>query len=268
MELVYDRTSGRNPKIVDWYLENYFGNESLGFAYMQIGQENSFAKYKIIDPLRMQIEKILALKDVKIEKMCDTGRAFKERYKSTPATAVCALNNWDEPDCQSVFYDSKYYTANLMRVDEKVFIRGLYLFDDRIVDRYEIEPCLTFDAVYENLPIVDTHYQKGESDGGFGIILDESATTFAAEKSGDEELTISWNDKKIVFKNNSIIIHNCILSFTNNMFNTKITTLNNSILYEYKGVKYSLDVSGGSIKNHDNLITIEGENIILTPTKL
>ena len=52
------------------------------------------------------------------------------------------------------------------------------------------------------------------------------------------------------------------------MFNTKITTLNNSILYEYKGVKYSLDVSGGSIKNHDNLITIEGENIILTPTKL
>ena len=268
MELVYDRTSGRNPKIVDWYLENYFGNESLGFAYMQIGQENSFAKYKIIDPLRMQIEKILALKDVKIEKMCDTGRAFKERYKSTPATAVCALNNWDEPDCQSVFYDSKYYTANLMRVDEKVFIRGLYLFDDRIVDRYEIEPCLTFDAVYENLPIVDTHYQKGERDGGFGIILDESATAFAAEKSSDEELTISWNDKKIVFKNNGIIIHNCKLSFTNNMFNTKITTLTNSILYEYKGVKYSLDVSGGSIKNHDNLITIEGENIILTPTKL
>ena len=77
----------------------------------------------------------------------------------------------------------------------------------------------------------------------------------------------SWH-ALLNFKNNSIIIHNCKLSFTNNMFNTKITALNNSILYEYKGVKYSLDVSGGSIKNHDNLITIEGENIILTPTKL
>lgn len=268
MELVYDKTSGRNPRIVDWYLDNYFRNESLGFAYMQIGQENSFAKYGIIEPLRMQIEKVLALGDVKIEKMCDTGRAFKDKYKSTPTTSVCALNNWDTPDCQSVFFDSQCYTANIMRVDNKVFIRGLYLFDDRIVDRYEITPCTSFDAVYENLPLVDTHYQKGSGDGGFGIVLDDSSSTFSVEKTDTEELIIFWNDKKVILQKNQIFISNCKLSFTNNMCNTKISVFSNIINYEYKGVKYALTVLGGNVLQNNNTITIEGKNITLIPTKL
>ena len=267
MELIHDKTSGRNPKIVDWYLENYFKNESLGFAYMQIGQENSFAKYGIIEPLRMQIEKVLELGEVKIEKMCDTGRAFKEKYKSTPATSVCALNNWDITDCQSVFYDSQCYTANVMRVDNKVFIRGLYLFDDRIVDMYNNTPCTTFDAVYENLPLVDTYYQKGTTNGGFGMVLDENASPFSATKTHDEELTITWDDKKVVFQKNQILLSNCKLIFTNNMSNTKISVFSKTINYEYKDVNYSLDVLNGNIKQDGNIITIEGDNITLIPAK-
>ena len=267
MELVYDKTSGKNPKIVDWYLESYFKHESLGFAYMQIGQENSFAKYGIIEPLRMQIEKVLALGDVKIEKMCDTGRAFKERYKSTHATSVCALKNWDTPDCQSVFYDSKHYTANIMRANNKVFIRGLYLFDDRVTDIYNVTPCTTFDAVYESLPLVDTHYQKGDTDGGYGIIFDECSSAFNVEKTNDEELTVFWNDKKVVFKNDCILISNCKLSFTNCMHNTKISVFSNKISYKYKGIKYALEVTNGYIKQAADTITIEGNNITLTPKK-
>ena len=268
MEIVHDISSGRNPMITDWYLENYFRNENLGFAYMQIGQENSFAKYDIIDPLKMQIEKVLALGDVKIEKMCDTGRAFKQKYNSTPSTAVCALNNWDTPDCQSVFYDSQLYTANVMRYDKKVFIRAFYMFDDRIPDPYETTPCTTFDAVYENLPLVDTHYQKGSTDGGYGIVLDEDATAFTAKKTGDEELTISWNDKKVVFQKNQILLYNCNLLFTNNMNNTKISVFSKIINYEYKGTKYALEISGADIDQQGNIITIKGDNITLTPKKI
>ena len=268
MELVHDRTSGRNPKIVDWYLDSYFRNESLGFAYMQIGQENSFAAYDIVPPLRMQIEKIKALGDVKIEKMCDTGKAFKERYSSTPATSVCALKNWDTPDLQSVYYDSKNYTANVMRMDDKVFIRSLYLFDDRIVDVYNTSPCTTFDSVYESLPLVDTYYQRGDTDGGLGLILDECATPFSAREYSEGELILSWNDKSVIFKDKSIIIKNCTLSFTYSMVNTKISVENDCIYYEYNSHKYKLCVSGGEVSKRDGTITIKGEEITVTPTKI
>jgi hypothetical protein len=267
MEVVYN-TGGRNPKIVDWYLDSYYNNESLGFAYMQIGQENSFAAYNIIEPLEMQIEKIKKRDNVKFEKMGDTGRNFKKMYSSTPTTSVCALSNWDERDCQSVIYDSKYYTANIMRVDNKVFIRGFYLFDDRISDAYNTSPCTTFDAIYENLPIVDTFYQRGDTDGGYGIVLDESASPFTAVKTDEDELTVSWNDKSVVFTNNSIIINNCKLNFAYSMVNTKIEAKSNCIDYEYKSHKYTLNVTGAQIKDEDGIITVSGDRVTLTPTKI
>ncbi|MBQ7343523.1 MAG: hypothetical protein IJW53_02020 [Clostridia bacterium] len=267
MEVVYN-TGGRNPKIVDWYFDSYYNNESLGFAYMQIGQENSFAAYDIIEPIAMQIEKAKKLDDVIFEKMGDTGLNFKKKYSSTPATAVCALTNWDYSDCQSVIYDSKHYTANIMRVDNKVFIRGLYLFDDRIADVYNTSPCTTFDAVYENMPIVDTYYQRGDTDGGYGIILDESAAPFTAAKTDEEELTVSWNDKSVTFKDNSVIINNCQLNFAYSMVNTKIDVKSDHIMFEYKSHKYRLDVSGADITSEDGVIKITGDRVTLTPSKI
>ena len=31
-----------DPKVVRWFFENYFINESLAFSYIQLSQENSF----------------------------------------------------------------------------------------------------------------------------------------------------------------------------------------------------------------------------------
>ena len=268
MEVAYNKVSGGNPRVVDWYLKSYFDTEDLGFSYMQIGQENSFAMFDIITPLRMQIEKIKKLEGVKIEKMCDTGRAFKELFKTTPATSVCALDNWDTPDCQSVYYDSPCYSANVFRHENKTFIRSLYLFDERIKDVYLDSICETFDSVHENMPIVDTAYQKGETDGGFGIILDESATAFTATKTADEELTISWNDKSVVLQKDRITLNNCKLKFTPCMVNTQISVNGSIIAYKYKGNKYELHTEGGTVTRSDDTIIVEGKNIALIPTKI
>ena len=267
MELAYNKVSGGNPRVVDWYLKSYFDTEDLGFSYMQIGQENSFAMFDIITPLRMQIEKLLKLDDVVIEKMCDTGRHFKELYATTPATSVCALDNWDDRDCQSVIYDSAYYTANVFRFENKTFIRAFYLFDERIEDIYNTTKCDTFDAVYENLPIVDTVYQKGDTDGGFGIILDENASAFSVEKTAEDELTISWSDKSVILQKDRLILNNCKFKFTYNMVNTKISTNSSKILFEYKNNKYSLSVEGASLSHENGTITAEGGHVTLIPEK-
>ena len=268
MELVYDKTSGGNPKIVDWYLNSYFATEDLGFSYMQIGQENSFGMFDLISPLRMQIEKVQKLDGVKIEKMSETGKWFKENFTSTPTTAVCALNNWDSVDCQSVYYDSAYYTANIFRHENKTFIRALYLFDERVEDIYNTKKCKTFDAVYENLPIVDSVYQAGAKNGGTGIILDTEAEAFAAEKTGENELTVFWNDKKVVFCEKYIKLYNCKLDFAYSMPNTKIDVLSDKILFEYKCNKYALNIEGAKVDFAHGHIYIFGECITLIPSTI
>ena len=169
---------------------------------------------------------------------------------------------------RSVWYDSKHYTANVMRADGKVFIRGFYLFDDRIEDVYETVPCTTFDAVYENMPLVDTHYQKGDTNGGYGMILKENAEKLSAYKSDDEELTVVWDESSVIFKNDRVLLNNCNVNFTSFMVNTKISIDKDLILYEYKNHKYALKVEGAEVSLDDNVLTLAGEKITLIPTKL
>ena len=268
MELVHKKGAGGDPHTSDWYLKNFFENESLGFAYAQIGQENSFCLYDIIEPLRYQIKKASEYGYVAIEKMCDTGRRFKEKYKTTPATSVCALDNWDTKDAQSVYYDSKNYTANIFHFENKTFIRSLYLFDDRIEDVYNKTICVTDDAVYENLPIVDTSYQKEHTDGGLGIILDTNSSRFDVLKLSDSDLKVFWDDKSVIFSENQILIKNCKLSFTPMMFNTKISVSDSKISFEYKSHHYELNVNGGICSEVNGKIIIEGEDVTIIPTKI
>lgn len=266
MEPVLEKNGGGNPEIVDWYLKNYFENESLGFAYMQIGQENSFCSFDTTNILRMQIEKIKNLEGVKFEKMCDTGKAFKEKYHETPATSISALDNWDTLDVQSVYYNCKNYTANIFRHENKVFIRSLYLFDDKIEDVYNSTICDTYDALYENMPIVDTAYQTGDTDGGIGIILDDNAKDIKIKRISNSELEVYWNDKSVRFSENGIYVKNCKLLFSYTMINTDISHDASSISFDYKNNKYYLNVNGGVISSEKNIIKIDGENIILIPS--
>ncbi|MBE6593494.1 MAG: hypothetical protein E7642_05820, partial [Ruminococcaceae bacterium] len=179
---------GSTEKPTKWLFNCFYSEESLGFAYSQIGQENSFlnVKEQVLCGMRMQIEMILARGDVEFKKMGETGKIFKERYPdSTPATAVVAPDNFDSLDVQSVYYDCKNYTANLFRFEDKIFLRSLFLFDERIKDLYYENTCTTFDAIYENLPIVDTMFCSDEAKKECGLMIDSNATPMTAEKIGE-----------------------------------------------------------------------------------
>ena len=268
MEVVHNTTAGGSKEVSDWYFKNYFDNESLGFSYMQIGQENSFAYIDIITPLRYQIEALIKRDDIKLEKMSDTAKAFKAKYKETPSTCVCALDNWEDVDVQSIYYDSKHYTANIFRYENKIFIRAIYLFDDRIKDVYDLKECDTFDAVFENMPIVDTIYQKGDTDGGYGIVLDSDATAFCVSKASEDSIKVYWGDKSVTFTPTDVIFNNCKLYFEPNMINTKITVKDNFLEYNYKNKKYALKIQNGSFKKRGDLIFCEEAYSTITPTKI
>lgn len=267
MESVY--RTGYDPDIVDWFYRTFFEQESLAFAYTQIGQENSFAQFPILEGLDMQYGKAAQLSGVQVQKMGDTGEEFKARFRTTPATAVCAMENWDTQDAQSVYYDCENYTANIFRFENKVFIRAWYLFDDRIEDYYKTEICDTFDAVYENLPLVDTVYQRGETDGGYGIVLSEEAETMSAERLAEDVLKVDFGKGFVIFTKDGMKVEGCDAHFTPYMKNTTIAAEGNALRYSYKGNTYAMLVKGGKLTEKEGTYCMhaEGKSFELLPQK-
>ena len=241
--------SGKTPEVVDWFFKTYYENEDLGFSYAQLGQENSFGYGDIITPLRMQLEKAVKLKDVSIEKMCVTGERFKEKYRGiTPPTAVCALDSWDADDIQSVWYDCKNYTANVFRYGSEIFIRAFYLFDERIPEHYIEKTCTTFDAVYENLPIVDTIIKAPEKKQDIGITLDKDGSPFTAYKTSEGVLEVKWNEKCVTFDEDGITITtDSPVLFHTDTATADITANDNALNFNYKSFSYSLGISDAKI---------------------
>lgn len=259
--------AGRDPECVDWFFKTYYEGESLGFAYTQVGQENSFASFDLVTPLRMQYEKLLQ-RGIEFQRVCDTGRLFKEKYSKTPATSVCALDNWDERDLKTVYYSCESYVANILYNEGRVAIRCLYLFDDRIREAYLNSKCTTFDSIHENMPIVDTFYQKGETDGGEGIILDTCAKQFAVSSPKDSVLEINLGSRSITLDEEGITVRGCNMEFAPKMCSTCIECNGQDLHYLYKGHKYALKTEGARVSRTDNVISIKGETVRLIPTRL
>ncbi len=249
---------GSTPSITSWLFDCFYGQESLGFAYSQIGQENSFYKLKdqLIEGTKTQIEQLIARGDVQFMKMGDTGEYFKKTYSQTPATSVIAPDNFDSEDVQSVYYDCKNYTANLFRFEDKLFIRSLFLFDEGTTDFYLENTCETFDAVFENLPIVDSMSAPESDRKCCGMMIDDNAQRFDAKKIADGVLTAG----PVTFFEDRIEILSDSLTLYSNSIKGSIMLKDGGIDCEYKGYKYRLDVDGADVYEKDGNIHFKSKD--------
>ena len=253
--------AGSNPDIVDWFLETYFENETLGFSYVQLGQENSFGYRDFLPALRMQFEKIKHLRDVKIIKMSETGRIFSQMYKSTPATSIVAKSSWRRSkDLQSIYYDCKNYTVNLFKYKKEIFIRSLFLFDENVREYYFEDTCKTFDVLYENLPIVHTLAWNENDKERIGIVIDETENDFKTKKIDDSTLEVNWDSGSVIFKEDEIVINKAEINFYFGTCPCGLEVEDNTIHYIYKGSKYSLLVPDVLITKNEEYINIKSSN--------
>ena len=255
--------TGKYPEVTDWYYRSYFANEDLGFSYTQIGQENSFCMYDLVTPTVMMAERAKLFKDVEFMSLGQTGDAFKTLFGGkTPATAVCALDNWDTEDCQSVYYDCENYVANIFRHKEKIFIRALYLFDENAEDYYLKETCKTFEGIYENQPVVDTIYKLGEDTPDRDWFLDFNGSEYSVRKTSENELEVFWGDKSVIFRENSIELKNIEISFVigEAKAKTAVNTACGRVEYSYRGRSYAVNVLEGKITENDGKYTISSDS--------
>ncbi len=264
---------GSTPDIVSWMFDCFYGEESLGFAYSQIGQENSFLSQReqVMRGLRDQIDQLLARGDVAFQKMSDTGEAFKMRYPAqTPATSVVAISNFDSADVQSVYYDCKSYTANLFRFEDKVFFRSLFLFDDRIEDAYLKNTCTTFDAIYENMPIVDTANCSAENRKRCGLAIEGKIAPFSVRRAAEGVLEVLSGESSVTFYEDRIEIVAKSLLWYKDATGATVRINGNGFDLEYKGYAYRLNINGATLAEVDDGIFIKATDgkIILYPRKV
>lgn len=157
LEPVYGK-AGKNPEWVDYFLESIVNEPCLAFNYAQAGQENSFTWAVMSEGLEMQMPKLDSLrhlKKIRVETLQVSGKWFKENYPVTPATAVTTMEDVRGQGNKTVWFNSRYYRANLLWKGEAFSFRDIHLFDEKFQSDYIDRAGEGSQFFFYTLPLVD-----------------------------------------------------------------------------------------------------------------
>lgn len=187
--------SGQDPTFVREFLKMISQSPALGFAYAQLGQENTFPWDQQSPGYAPQMKALSELRSkgvVHVETMGDSGRRFKRSFKQTPAQAQVMLDDPfgnTDPPCATAWYQSRYYRANLHIEGDLPYLRDLTVYSDRLAQPYLNEPARVND-VEQRLPAVLDGYHWAPAGGFF--------------RDGEKRLTLT--DKPRVKEDGSTLV--------------------------------------------------------------
>jgi hypothetical protein len=156
--------SGQSETFVDRFLEMIAHAPTQSIAYAQLGQENSFGWPQMRKAYPMQMDKLAkALGDggLVVETMGETGRRFKRSFKSTPTQAQVMLKDPfgnDHAPQRTVWYQSKYFRANLHFRDNQFYLRDLHVYNDRFPQPYLTDPVRQHGIEQRMLAVLDGYH--------------------------------------------------------------------------------------------------------------
>jgi hypothetical protein len=225
--------SGQSPTFVDSFFDMIAHAPAQSLAYAQLGQENSFGWPMMSKAYSMQMDKLTQVHSgggVIIETMGETGRRFKRSFKSTPTQAQVMLKDpfgKDQTPQRTVWYQSKYFRANLHFRDDHFYLRDLHVYDDRFPQPYLTEPVRQHGIEQRMLAVLDGYHwsddevrsgRAGKRAVGRFVVLGvsgeesfpvmgglprvaQSSTTLDADVPllGGGSLKVSFREREIVF---------------------------------------------------------------------
>lgn len=157
LEPVYELGGGL-PEWVDWFFRMFTQEPHLGYNYVQVGQENSFTWDAMEKGFLYQTECLVKLREegkVRIETLEESGRWFRERYPVTPPTSVITTEDNQGNARKTLWFNSRYYRANLLWEGSALKFRDLHVFDESLRSDYLDQPDTLPVFHYETLPLVD-----------------------------------------------------------------------------------------------------------------
>ena len=201
LEPVY-RPGGGAPKWVDWFFATNFNQPSLAFSYMQAGQENSFGWQAMAAGLTDQYAKLATLRDqgkIRVETLGASGDWFRKSFKTTPATAVVALDDSAGEAKRSLWYESRFYRVNLCWEGDQWRVRDLHVFNENYAERYLKDVATTTTATYDTLPVVDGfHWSTPDQRAGITAVSGPVENPRPVLTTGDPVVTEPMDDSLLV----------------------------------------------------------------------
>ncbi len=241
LEPVYTQ-AGKNRAWVHYFFNAIVDQPCLAFNYAQAGQENSFTWDAMKDGLEMQIPIIDSLQrtqKIQVLTLAETGKWFKDKFSTTPATAVTVLNDIRNENNKTVWFNSRYYRANLLWKNQDFSFRDIHLFDERFKSQYVDKPGESSQFFFYTLPMVDGYMWSTPEDRAGMQIVQHSA-------SGEKKVvrlnppTITEPDAKtLVVTCTDVENHSFKMTFTESDF--EITCDTND-----KDFRWSLDLHTAS----------------------
>jgi len=157
LEPVY-KDGGGDADWVNWYFKEFVEGSSMEYAYTQAGQENSFTWDAMSKGFEIQLPLIARLRDekkVKVETLAESGKWFRENYKTTPATSVTVNKDLKGSDRKTVWFNSRFYRINLLWENGNLRIRDIHLFDEKFESAYFAKKATSNECSFFTLPFVD-----------------------------------------------------------------------------------------------------------------
>ncbi|MEE4117250.1 MAG: hypothetical protein V2I37_13845 [Marinilabiliaceae bacterium] len=157
LEPVY-KGGGGNKEWVEWYFREFIEGPAMEFAYVQTGQENSFAWERMKEGFNIQMPLIAKLRDdnkIKVETLAETAEWFKNNYSVTPPTSVSVMSDHSEKDLKTVWFNSRFYRANLLWENGTLRFRDIHMFDEDFKSDYLTQKGNSSKCDYYTLPVTD-----------------------------------------------------------------------------------------------------------------
>lgn len=276
--------SGRDPAFIKNFLEMISLSPSLRFAYAQLGQENSFPwpDTRVGYPLQMQA--LAALRDtgrVHVETMGETGRRFQRSFRGTPTQAQVMLKDPfgnTEPGETTVWYQSRFYRANLHFLGDLPYFRDITVYSDRFEQPF-LHEATRLSEVSQRMPaILDGYHWRrtGSAEPSAGaffeaegqrlrmvskpVVRESGSSMFVdMEFTGGRRLTVLFAEPGISFHSTGGPWRNLELTFEWDPEKSALLEVRQSeVRYRWQGFDYGLSSQTGGIEQTATGFRIEG----------
>jgi hypothetical protein len=288
--------SGRSEVFIDRFLQMTAEGPVQSFAYAQFGQENSFGWEKMRQAYPMQMEKLSRAREgghVSVETMGESGRRFKRRFRSTPTQAQVMLEDPFGENAvpeRTVWYQSKYFRANLHCRGEQFYLRDLHVYNDRFPQPYLKEPVREHGIEQRMLAVLDGYHwsdnevQSGRAgkramgrfmligangDESFPVMdgrpsITQSSTTLDADVPlvGGGKVKLSFREREIVFTlSESSSRSRLALVFEWVPDRSALRSVSpNRLNYRFRDFEYAVQVANGNAAALDDGVRITSDS--------
>ena len=264
---------GGNPDWIDWYMKENYNGECLSFGYAQAGQENSFPWNQIKTGLTYQFPLFAKLQEegkIVVETLGETGRWFKEAYPVTPASTITAHSAFDDPEKKSVWYCSRHYRANIYADKNGLRIRDLHIFKEDMPDPFEDKVCVSNDATYESLPVVDGNIFSGNGAIAGAYPVDANGCGFPASdfrftQNGENSALVDYGAIRFTLMENGMkitadedFVIETRIGKTDRHFPTLVSQDDRTVQLRYDGMDYGIRLTAGRFDGATKVCSEDG----------